>query len=335
MSPKKGLRTAVLFLCWEGAFAMAYETWIGPAYLAGMAGELGVNVRFVALVTALPFIGSMGQLISVWALHRLTSVKRYTLALALAARALWILPPLFALLFYLHSKHQGTPFPAARWFTIIAGLACGIALLASSSGVAWNSWMLGLIPIELRGRFFGLRQRYAMGAVVVANLIGALWIGWKPHGFYAGYAVISVLAVLAAGVSTFLLSRVPDVAKTASTIRLSPQKDFWQAFLQPLRDPKFRKVVLFGAAFTGAIQIAGPYFPYFYTKELHLPMSTVAFWIVGQTVGSFLSAGFWGRRIDKIKDAVPTLFICGNLMAVSPLIYTLHNVALLRWLGPI
>ena len=31
-------------LYWEGAFAMVYDTWIGPTYLSGLAGELEPNL---------------------------------------------------------------------------------------------------------------------------------------------------------------------------------------------------------------------------------------------------------------------------------------------------
>src|SRR5438094_581358 len=99
-------------LCWEGAFAMAYETWIGPVYLSGLAGEAGVSLPLLAVLTSIPWIGSIGQVFGLWAFERWPSRKRYTITVASAARALWSVP-LFLAFFWFRKSAR---FPAENWF---------------------------------------------------------------------------------------------------------------------------------------------------------------------------------------------------------------------------
>ncbi len=326
-------RTAFNLLCWEGAFAMAYETWTGPMYISGLGGELGVGVAWVAFLMTLPWVGQIGQLAGLFAFERISSVKRYTLWVAAMARALWILPLFCAGFWGWKTMQQGQPFPKNAWFAVLGLTACFSALFASSSAVAWNSWMRGLIPANFRGRFFGIRHTHLMGALILANLSASIWVGWKPQGFFVGYAVICSLALLAGALSSFLLAGVPDV-RIRKHVKQSSPRPLIEIFIEPFRSAEFRKVVLFGAAFNGVIQFAGPYFPYYFTKELHISMSTVALWAVISNSGCLLTAGLWGRRMDRIGSPFSTLWLACHLVVLSPLPYVFRSADVIRWIAP-
>jgi MFS family permease len=350
-------KTAVQLLYWEGAFAMVFDAWVGPTYLSGLAGELGVSVLCVSLITSAAWIGAVGQLVGAWAYERVPSYKQYTVGVAAASRGVWLLPLFFAGLFAYHSQRDGTPFPTERWFAITAGIACLGALFGASSAGAWNSWMRALVPEAVRGRFFGARQRYVMAALMGANLLASTCIDWRPHGYRAGYALLGGLAIVAATLSTFLLSRVRDAgepradavrtrlrfsrakvqARLISVLR-QPQSirlPFFSRIVAPLRNRRFRNVVIFGAAMNGVMQLAGPYFPYYFTKELHIPMSQVAFWLVLSNIGCLCAAGYWGRKLDRTGDARPTLRFTSILISISPLFYLTPAVHWIRLIAPV
>ncbi len=65
---RKGVLELLTLLCWEAAFAVAYETWIGPTYINGLAGELGLDLKWVAFLAAVPWLGALGQIAGPWAL---------------------------------------------------------------------------------------------------------------------------------------------------------------------------------------------------------------------------------------------------------------------------
>src|SRR4051794_36718845 len=72
------LRTAFTLLFWEGAFSQVYDTWTGPTYLSGLAGELHAPVFWVSLLCAAAWIGAVGQLFGAWFYVRVPSYKQYT-----------------------------------------------------------------------------------------------------------------------------------------------------------------------------------------------------------------------------------------------------------------
>lgn len=324
------LRKIFFLFWWEGAFALAYDTWMGPTYLTGLAGELGVPVEWVSWIAAAPWIGSIGQVFGIWALARVRSVRAYTLWVALASRLVWILPIGLAIAWTWRAHQERTEFPVVHWFSILAMTASVAALLGASSAAAWNSWVRGSVPAKIRGRFFGVRQRYVMFTLLLANLIASICVGWKVGEFRAGYLLLGILAVASALVSSLILAQVPDVR----SIEVS-RRSLRQTLLEPLKNQRFKQALILGATFHGAIQLAGPYFPYFFTHELRLPMSLVAIWTALTSLGCFLFTGWWGRKIDRTPNLGKTLWVTGTLLALSPLPYAFLSAETIRWIAPI
>jgi MFS family permease len=328
------LRSIFALLCWEGAFAMAFDTWIGAAYLSGLGGELGVSVGMVSFLVSVPWIGAIGQIFGFWALERVSSMKSYTLWIATAARALWTIPLLFAGYWLWRSSTLEIPFPRDSWMLLLTAVACTSALLATSSTAAWSSWTQELVPSHMRGRFFGIRQRYTVCAAIVANGLGALFVGWRPEGLFLGYSVLAALAVLAGLLSVYLLAKVPDASRRVYLQSQRRRRYSLASILAPLENQAFRRVLIFGALFNGVVQLTGPFFPYYFTKELGLPMSSIAFWTVMTQIGAFASAGIWGRKIDQSPNPARLILISANIIALSPLIYSFRGIESIKIFAP-
>lgn len=328
------IRSAFSLLCWEASFALAYETWVGASYLSGLAGELAVPVVWVTLITALPWIGSAGQLFGVRYLVRVKSVKRYVLGVAMAGRSLWLVPLALAAFWGYRSTASGEAFPTQAWFGATALIACLATLLSSSGAVGWMAWIRDLIPGSIHGRFLGTRQRYVMLGLIAANLLGAAWVGWKPRGLYVGYAALGLLAIVAGAISTALLSQVPAPVNRGGPRAEVSATGFRAAWRELLSGTQYGRIVLFGAAFNGAIQLAGPYFPYYYTRDLAIPMSWVAVWATLTNLGCLVAAGTWGRLVDRRGGAIPALWLCCHLISVSPLPYVVRSAEWVKWVAP-
>jgi Na+/melibiose symporter-like transporter len=326
-------RSIINLLCWEAVFSLMYETWIGPTYLSGMAGELGVSVGLVSVLAAIPWIGASGQIWGAWFFDRSPSVKQYVLRIAGAGRALWLIPLFLACFWGAKLKFSGAPFPVNAWFLIAAFSASVASLLTSASANAWMYWVKNLVPHRFHGRFFGARQRFTTLSFVVASLFAASIVGWAPEGFKLGYGVICSLAIFAGGLSILLLSKIKDVPRER-TVEAHP-RSFQEIILIPLRDREFRKLLIFGALFNGALQLPGPYFPYYFTSKLHIAMSSVVIWTALQSLGIFASSAFWGRRADQVNSLPQILRWTGMAMVISPLFYLSENAALIQIIGPI
>jgi MFS family permease len=323
------------YLFWEGAFAMAYETWIGPTYLSGVAGELGVSVMWVGLLTSIPAIGAVAQLLGLWHLHRAQSLKSYVIRLAGAARGLWAIPVFLAWYWGIRSYVLQESFPASRWFLAAAICSCLSSIVGSASGVAWMAWVRDIVPRKFRGRFFGLRQRYTMAAVVAAHAIAVLLIGWKPAGIHLGYGILLVLGLIGAALSTHLLGKVGDVRRSKRETQSIQRVLRISDLVEPLRNERFRSLVIFGSVFNGAVQMAGPFFPYYFTRELHLSMSTISFWTILTHLGWFSASIYWGKRADGAKRLGRPFWFALCLIALSPAFYISASPQLAMLIGPI
>lgn len=322
------------YLFWEGVFSSAYETWIGPTYLSGVAGELGVSVVWVGLLTAIPAIGAVAQLLGLWHFHRAPSVKSYVIHLAWIARGLWAIPVVLAWYWGFRSFSLHESFPATRWFLVTAFCSCLSSMVGSASGVGWMSWVRDLVPQSFRGRFFGLRQRFTMGAVVAAHAIAVLLVGWRPAGVHVGYGVLLVFALVSAALSTLLLGRVRDVK--SSKKEKSPRAALTVSqLLEPLRDERFRSLILFGSLFNGTVQLAGPFFPYYFTRELHLELSTVSFWTILTNIGWFSASVYWGKSADGKRRLGIPFWVALHLIALSPAFYIFASPAAATRIGPV
>jgi MFS family permease len=325
------MNRAFQLLFWEGAFAMVYDTWVGATYLSGLAGELGVSVLCVSLLTSAAWIGGVGQIFGAWAYEHTSSYRRFTLRLAVVSRSLWFLPLLAAAYWTWRRNAHGIPFPVEGWFMLTAGVACLSALFGALSGSAWNSWVRSVVPENKRGRFFGDRSRYVMAALICANLMAAVLVDWRPEGFQAGYAVLGVLGVTAAALSTWLLSRVKDAEPPPKVEPIS----YLHSLRAALRNRRFRGILIFGAAFNGAMQLGSSYFPYYFTKELRIPMSQVATWIVLANLGCMLAAGRWGKYLDRTRNAARSMRIACLLISISPVFYVSSSLKWVHFIAPL
>jgi hypothetical protein len=317
---ENGFRAGMRLLWWEAAFAMVYETCVGPGVLSALAGEQGVALGLVAWLNALPFLGQVGQILGWRALRRSPSLKRHTLLAIGVARSLWFLP-LFAGLGAVAAGHM---FPNTAWFVFAAAVAAVATPLASSSAVAWLAWIRRLVPSHLHGRFLGIRLRFVTAATLLANALVFLVVGWQGvHGARLGFLVVLGAGVICGAMSTTLLSGVPlhrrkGAAGTGRPVAHVP-------LFEPLKDPRFRRVLAFGFFFYVCVHTCAPYFPYYFTHDLGFSTGTVAFWTAMANLGNVVFAGFWGRRTDRGGGAQGVLALCSVLIACSPLPYAIAS----------
>ncbi|MEO5970186.1 MAG: MFS transporter [Bdellovibrionia bacterium] len=151
--------------------------------------------------------------------------------------------------------------------------------------------------------------------------------------YHLGLGLLCCLALLSGFISVLLNSRVHDVP--VERMPNEQSRSFRELFRTPFKDPGFRKFLLYGVAFNGSLQFAGSYFPYYFTKELHLPMSYFALWSGIASLGCFLTSNYWGRRIDKTGVPFEVLRITSFAIAVAPLVYLIKSPEIIKIVAPI
>jgi MFS family permease len=270
----------------------------------------------------------VSQVPAILLVERLRARRKITVVSVSAARVLIMS---LALLPLLHDR-------GLQLATLI-GLQIAIALFGSVGGCAFNSWVHELVPRDALGALFARRLFWS---TLLASL-GALSAGYLvQHWPYAekldAYAVIFVAAGVAGLVSSRYLATVPEPVMA----RTGPPLPLGELLGAPLRDPAFRGVVVFMAAWNLASNIAAPFITVYLLRQLGYELGTVTtLWMVGQ-VATALTMYLWGRLSDRLSNkailrvALPAYFVCVVALTFTalpevhvltlPLLYLVHVV---------
>jgi MFS family permease len=277
---------------------------------------------------ALPWLGSLGQLLGLQFISRIHSLKKYTLTTGLIGRALWAIPLCLAIFWGDQAIGTGEAFPYQSWFLVVTFSAFFSSIFSSSSTVTWMAWMRSIISARFHGRFFSMRHQFIMGALILANLFASFIIDWNYRNLNAGFLILGFLGMFAGIASISILFKVHDTKK-----RNWKNNEAWN-IRNLLSYRGFNRILIFSSVFYCAIFMAAPFFPYYFTKELKVSMSTVALWIACSSLGSFLAAGFWGRRIDRSSSVVTIIRSCALKLSLSPFLYLFLNSKTILWVAP-
>ncbi|MBW1783684.1 MAG: hypothetical protein JRL30_23455, partial [Deltaproteobacteria bacterium] len=210
----------------------AGETYLGPFGIFLRATTLQVG-----MLASLPqLFGAVMQWASAITMDRFTSRRRVIVAGALSQGLLWL--PISLLPFFLGSGELTV------WVLI------GLALLYHGTNGAvvpvWNSLIGDLVPTDVRGRFFGNRNRFCGISTFSALLMagGVLQIFAQRHQVIWGYLIIFLTALAAR------LNSVRWLARYANPpFSLSPEQVFtFRQFLWRSPHSNFAKFVFFVGA---------------------------------------------------------------------------------------
>lgn len=291
---QKGLRIAV----WEGIFATVHITLTTGAFLTGFALLLGANDFEIALLTAIPLLTQILQVVAVHAVEYAGRRKWITGICSLAGRALWVFLVLIPLIKPLREQAIHVFLWTFLW----------ISILLSFSGAPWLSWMADLVPAKIRGRYFG-RRNMILGIVTMATsiLAGRILDHFKgQQRLEIGFVIVEMFAVICAGIAFLFLTQQPE-----PPYRRMPGYNFWHYIQQPFQSSRFKTLLIFYLFFTFAIGIASSYFPVYLLKTLGWSFSNLALLAIGTAIMTLLTQPLWGRIIDRVghKPVIKTAVI--------------------------
>jgi len=177
------------------------------------------------------------------------------------------------------------------------------------SALCWLSWVGELIVVDLRGRFFGARQRLASTFNVV-SLIGAgmLLDKMKADGKEdLGHVTIGAIAVVMGLISAYLLNQVPKTLRPSATVVVEETSK-----VSPWKDAAYRKIMIGFGGWYAAVGFAGPYWAVHMLTHLKFGYTMLAGYGAGFTIMMALVSPMAGRWIDKYGDfgIVTTGMIC-------------------------
>jgi MFS family permease len=290
-------------------------------YLATELGAPGIGLG-VSLIKAAPQLAGLLRLVAPALIGRLADRKRFCIGSYLLSTVVLSGLPLAAV----------PGWFASAWVSLvgIVLLWCTYHLLEYLGTVALWAWLADLVPLRIRGRFLGRRERWRVAGQAASMLATALfsivWNGFYPKDLYpgkvwAGYAIPAALGVGFLIASLLPLAAMPASAAPGPARAAAPLR----AILSPFLDRRYLRLLAFGcwlSLCTGLVQSAQEIFP---RQVLQFQLPVLLALTIGMRLGQISISPWLGRLADRFGNrrvmlAVVPLIASGTLFyaAASP-----------------
>lgn len=297
----RGLQLVIL--AW--VFGSVWASVSMGAQVVGFFHMLGASTLLIGFLGAAPAFSNLLQPIGSYLIEKTGQRKRFFLIFGCINRLLW-----FAILAVPFVFGTGTSVAVIALAVLIASKMSGAIV-----GSAWLSWMGDLVPVQLRGSFFGRRQRLGTAAGIAASLVAGAYLRTDPA--FTKFAVVFAIAAVS-GVADILLHRsVPDsqVAPEAANVRLADQ------FLDPWRNERFRGFLLFFVFFGFSTALLGAFMNLYLVRDLRLSYLLIAvFGVLITGLANMLFSWVWGIFMDRFGNK-PVLTVCAAVCTTTPVLW--------------
>lgn len=306
--PISARRRGMTLAIYEGGLANVFSELTGGARQIGFALLLGARDLHIGLLAALPSLANLSQLTASFLLER--TGKRKPLAVLTAAMSRLVWTGVIGLPFALF----GTLRDIRVWVLVaIVGLS---SLFAAMNTTFSLSLLADLVPVRLRGRYFGRRNMVMAAVGMSIPLLAGMWIDvWKR--WFSPRDAGGFLLVFAVGLACGFAALVVQWHLPAMPLEPGRGMPFFARLATPLRDGNFRRFILFHVCWGGSVSLASPFFAVYMLKSLHLSYTAVTALTSLTALGSMLGMRFWGQLTDRFS-AKPVSLLGGMLAATLP-----------------
>lgn len=301
--PRRTQRLSVV----EGGLATVHIAITTGPLVTAYALFLGAREFQLGLLAALTALSAVGSMLGAHAVGLIGARRRLTVVSSVAGRGLWgvlCLIPFVPLA------------PETRFAVFLAAVFLGNAL-THAGGAAWLSWMSDLVPIERRGRYFGVRN-------AIVGTVG-MGVGYAAgHAFdvseragtpAAGLAAIFGTAVFFAALAGAVLDRHWEPSLAGERPRR-----LVETLGRPLANRPFRRLLAFLVLWSVATGLAAPFFAAHMITNLGVSLSTLALFSIISGSMNLVMLPFWGRMIDRFGNR-PVLAIDMAAIGLLPLLW--------------
>ncbi len=280
-----------LHLCTrEGLVAMPVVTMSLPVNVfitALVTKAYHLTTPQIGLMSAMPFFANFIQIFAAPFFSKWRPPKTVTVLAATGHMITWAL--LAVLLSYIP---QGDPDRAAHW---LIGWFFVSSCFSAVAGVTWNAWIQEWVPLRVRGKFFGRRNRYLQFSTLAFLLI----TGWIVAHWQ--YAVPAFQGVIVGAVFLRVFSLYWQWTSPTRPHRPVPPPTL--SIREQLRiinaAGSFKLFIAFGALWYFATNCFGPFYHVFMFEEIGFSAWDVGVVSTLAQLGGALSLPAWGLLLDR------------------------------------
>ena len=287
--------------------ASAYAAMLGLTqnYITPLALELKATTAQIGLLASIPSLTmALSQLAAPDLSERAGSRKGLILPVVFMHAIMFV--PILLVPYIFHASQV--------WWLI--GLVTISVVLGSIANPAWGSMMADLVPIRLRGRYFGSRGRIAGFITLVFFFIAGGILQLYTGNIFAGYAALFGGATMFRLLSFFFLSRMYEPVQAES-------KENGTSLLKLIRhvgSSNLGKFTLYVALIDFCTCISAPFFTVFMFRDLHFSYVTFVIVSSSSAIASLLFQTFWGRRADMAGN-IRVIRVTSMILPIIPLLW--------------
>ncbi|RYG04837.1 MAG: MFS transporter [Chitinophagaceae bacterium] len=296
---KRGLKLVI----GDGLASEAMNALTAGTFMVALALLMGASNFQIGVIAALPTFTNIFQLIAIWLVRKYNNRRAISVICSVVARTPLIVIGLLAVF-----------APEFQSIQLLIFFLFFYYLFASFAGVSWNAWMKDLVPENILGAYFSRRTKYSQIMNVSLSVILAFGVDYLKDrypdmqmstygGMYIAGGVIGIIGAL-------VLSRAPEPQSYMS------KENIFTLLKRPLRDPNFRRLLVFNSAWVFALNIAIPFFSVYMLKTMHLSLSYIIVLTIISQLCSIFSVTLWGAFSDRYSNktviaiAAPLYIIC-------------------------
>ncbi|MDZ7264078.1 MAG: MFS transporter [candidate division KSB1 bacterium] len=297
---------------YDGIFANIYINLTGSVFLPAFALALGASSLQIGILASIPLFANIAQLGGTYLVEKYNRRKKVAVRSAFAARALWL--PIVVLSVLLASR---SPWLVLQFAILLIAIS---SVLGAVSGVAWLSWMSFIVPGDIRGRYFGLRNAILGAANIAFTLLAGRFLDWfrqqQPNGSQLhAFELLFAFALGCGLLSVRILARQPEPPS-------APQADvnFRAIYRAPLKQKHYRLLLRFAALWSFAVNMAAPFFIVYMLKVLDLSYTMIALLTVTTAAADLLGMWLWGQISDRIGNR-PVVWLSAWMITFLPMLW--------------
>lgn len=280
--------------------------------MVGFALAMGASTFDIGLLTSIPLLAGLSQLLTHRILESHRSRKRVCLRTLTGARLGKLLAVLLPWIPWVFVRDHRV------WGLIL--IQAGVQALGSIGGISRISWLSDLVSESIRGRFFGNRNLVIDAVGMVALMAGGRFIDvWRdrhPDAEMGGFQIVIGLGVFFGMLSLLVMRITPEPPMRTGEKPIG----FLRSLKVPLEHRAFRRFIAFQFLWSFAVGLAGPFFSVYMIKHLKIGFTWIGLYQNIGALASLYSVRFWGQWADRFGNK-PILTLCTAVKILFPLMW--------------
>jgi len=319
---KVSVRTSLRASTIDGGLSTVFSSVTGGVLLSSFLLDLGASPFEIGMLASLPMVANLLQPLGALLSNRTTSRHDYGIWTFLPSRLLWLVL-LIGIIFRDVIQDSSAQLV---YLTLILVVVSNI--LAALGSASWMSWLAALVPPQLRGRYYSVRNIVSNVASLISLPIASFVISNWHGGTIAGYGIMLSISILAGLVSLtcqhFMIDINPQKYHNESR-QEDHQKNPFSNLIVPFKDRNLIIFLIYFAIWGFAVNLSTPFFNLYMLENLGVDITWVTLFNSLSTGANMLMLLVWGRLSDRVGNR-PLLIFAGLAIAITPLFWLLTSL---------